>query len=228
MKWVMPLLLSSVLLGQEANPNRPTFSSPATTTAESTVEVELGVQQIRQTLQTFSQPLLVKYGLSESLELRLGSSGTYRTEGHWSSSDSTVGAQYNLGAFGLQYTHKFPTGKSGTLKSDDTVNLIFSQDWDKLHMDLNALRTRLGGYGVQTAKAASFSFAITNRLGIGSEVYQISRTELNPSVVSNLYSITYRASKTLVIDGGIDVGLSKGSQKYSLMLGFTKNLGRLL
>ncbi|MBZ5589256.1 MAG: transporter [Acidobacteriia bacterium] len=233
------------------NPNRPTFASPALTTQAGVAEVEWGVLRsaLRSETSAFSTPTLLKLGLATDLELRISTNGFLRFGPAGASSvtgfaDVALGAQWCylhqdfLGTDQtLQVTHKFATADAekglGSGAADDTVVLIFSRDVGASHVDVNVLYTWLGrtlanggGRIEQPAATIAVSHVINEGWSFGGEVYGIGGTPSTPRTVSNLWYAGYKVSPRLVLDGGIDIGLSKGAQRYSAFAGLTYGIGR--
>jgi hypothetical protein len=235
----------------EVNPNRPTFATPALTTRSGQAELEWGGQQarMRDDTRAFGTPILIKLGLMKDLELRLGSPGYLRLSAPDSATVSGFG-DINLavqwcylhdGFFGmdqaLQASHTFPTANAdkglGNGAPSDALMLLFSRDLGVHHLDLNLLETWIGrpaqesGRRIsQPAITASLSHPLTETWSLTGEVYAIGRTELNPRIVSNLWALAYKVSPGLVLDAGLDLGLTRGAQRVSFFAGLTVGLAR--
>ena len=235
----------------EVNPNRPSFATPARTTQEGVVELELGLQDNlpRDGGSLSSSPFLLKLGVLSSMELRLGGNGLLRQDQPGAPAttgfgDTTLGAQWcylKNGPLGLdlaiQATAKLPTASSakglGSGQSDTLLMLLFSRDFGPYHVDVNAIETWLGvpaeaggGHERQPAGTVCVSRTLNKRWSLTGEVYTIGATSQNPRIVSNLWAAGYKVSSRLVLDAGADVGLSHGAQKISFFAGFTAGLGR--
>ena len=235
----------------EVNPNRPTFASPALTTQAGVAEVEWGVQQsaLRSESTAFSTPTLLKLGLAADFELRISSNGFLRLGSAGAASatglaDVALGVQWcylHKGFLGtdqaLQVTHKFATADAekglGSGVADDTVVLLFSRDLGANHVDVNFLYTWLGktvarggGRESQPAATISASHVVTETWSFGGEVYGIGGTPSTRRIVSNLWYAAYKVSRRLVLDGGVDIGLSHGAPRYSVFAGLTYGIGR--
>ncbi|MBI4913870.1 MAG: hypothetical protein HY823_14140 [Acidobacteria bacterium] len=235
----------------EVNPNRPTFANPALTTQPGLAELEWGLQQarFRDASKAFQTPTLLKLGLAPDLELRLSGNGFLRQSGPEGPSvagwgDVGLAAQWcylHDGFLGfdqaLQVSHKFPTASvakglgSGT--ADDALALLFSRDVGDCHADVNLLETWLGrgtGNPGGRVRQPAATLAVTRNLGpvwsITGEVYGMAGTVLNPRVVSNLWALACKVSHRLVLDCGVDAGLTRGAQRYSLFAGLTVGLAR--
>ncbi len=244
------------LAAQEAgeitvNPNRPTFANPALTTQPGVAELEFGLQHStsRDGSTAFAQPTLLKLGLLKDLELRLTSNGWLRQTAPDSPAttgigDSSVGVQWcylHDGLFGMDQAisvfHKIPTADAdkglGSGAPDDGIILLFSRDIGANHLDVNFLETRQGrrtedggGHFWQPAGTVSFTHNLNDTWSITGELYGIGANELGPRIVSNLWCVAYKVSNRLVLDAGVDVGLTTGAPKYTLFAGLTVGLGR--
>ena len=233
------------------NPNRPTFATPALTTQEGVVELEFGLQRTlaRDGGTAAFTPYLLKLGVLKRLELRIGGNGLLRlAEGGvppaTGYADTTFGVQWSYlkngpGGFdqAVQLTWKDPTASAahdlGSGEPDTTLMVVFSRDFGAFHVDLNALETWLGeprtaggGTARQTSATISVSRTLDDRWSLTAELYSIGPSPAADRVVSNLWCAGYRVSSRLVLDGGIDVGLSHGAQKISMFAGLTIGLAR--
>jgi hypothetical protein len=232
----------------QVNPNRPTFATPALTTQSGVAELEFGLA--RSTLQDgslFSSPFLLKLGLTKRLELRIGGNGLLHATGPGEPSatgygDTTLGAQWTflpdgpLGIDeGIQVTWKLPTAKAssglGSGEPDLLVMLMLSRDFGPFHADLNVLNTWLGqpspsAHESQPAGALSVSRSLGEVWSVTGEVYSIGGTSGSGVVVSNLWSVGYKVSSRLVLDAGVDVGLSHAAPKITAFAGLTAGLAR--
>ena len=158
--------------------------------------------------------------------------------------DTTVGLQWcyrKNGPLGLdlavQLTAKLPTASAarglGSGEADETLMVLFSRDLGAYHLDVNVLETWQGqpaaaGGGSERQPAATVCLGRTldPHWSLTSEVYAIGSTVQSQSVVSNLWAFGYKVSPSLVLDGGVDVGLSHGAQRVSFFAGLTTGLFR--
>lgn len=231
----------------QVNPNRPTFATPALTTQVGVAELEFGLQHsvARDEGGISWSPFLLKLGLVPRLELRFGGNGVLRQSQAGESAtgfgDTTVGTQWTYlrnGPFGvdqaIQLTGKLPTASAakglGSGEPDLTFMILFSRDLGPFHADLNLLETRLGrpagGTEPQPAATLSVSRTLSDRWSLTAEIYSIGATSQNRSIVSSLWALGYKVSPRLVLDGGLDVGLSHGAQKVSFFTGLTVGVAR--
>lgn len=234
----------------EVNPNRPTFANPALTTQPGLAELEWGLQRsaFRDDGTSFGTPTLLKFGLAKDLELRLASPGFLRLApaGDPAASglgDLNLGLQWcylHDGLFGMdqaiQVAHTFPTASPaqglGNGAPIDIVTLSFSRDAGPYHIDVNLLESWIGltpdlggGRATQTAGTVSITRNLTDAWSITGELYAIQATPVNERIVSNLWALGYKVSKRLVLDAGVDVGLTQGAPRYTVFAGLTVGLG---
>jgi hypothetical protein len=253
--WLLLLASSLALRAEDApmevNPNRPTFANPANTTQAGVAELEWGLQRsiLRDDSSSFGTPTLLKLGLVKDLELRLGTPGFLRLApaGDATTSgpgDLSLGLQWcyrHDGLFGMdqaiQVTHTFPTAAAsqglGNGAPIDALTLIFSKDAGPFHVDVNLLETWIGltpdaggGRARQTAVTVSITRNLSDQWSITGELYAIQATPVNDHIVSNLWCVAYKVSKRLVLDAGVDVGLSHGAPRYTVFTGLTVGLAR--
>jgi hypothetical protein len=235
----------------EVNPNRPTFANPALTTQSGVAELEWGLQRstYRDDSTSFGTPTLLKLGLVKDLELRL-SAPTYLRLSPADGPSAVGSGDFNLGLqwcylhdglFGtdqaIQVAHTFPTAPTanglGNGAPIDTLTLLFSRDAGLYHVDVNLLESWIGApaeAGGGRNRQAAGTVSITRNLGevwsITGEVYTLQATPSNPRIVSNLWAVAYKVSKRLVLDGGVDVGLTHGAPRYTVFTGLTVGLAR--
>lgn len=235
----------------EVNPNRPTFANPALTTQPGLAELEWGLQRsaLREDGPSFGTPTLLKLGLAKDVELRLSCPGYLHlepagapTSAGWG--DFNLAAQWcylHDGLFGtdqaIQVAHTFPTAPAsqglGNGASIDTLTLLFSRDAGDYHIDVNLLESWIGqpadqggGRAAQAAGTVSITRNLNEAWSLTGELYALQATPQNARIVSNLWCVAYKVSKRLVLDGGVDVGLSHGAPRYTLFTGLTVGLGR--
>lgn len=232
----------------QVNPNRPTFATPASTTQIGVAELEYGLQDTlpRDGGSVAFTPFLLKLGLTKRFELRIGGGGLLREapSGALAATgfgDVTVGGQVTYlrdGPAGIdqavQVTVKIPTASSseglGTGHADETLMVILSRDAGAYHADVNVLVTWLGQGGdrteTQPAATLSVSRTLNAQWSMTGEVYWIGAAAGTDALVSNLWCVGYKVSSRLVLDAGVDVGLSHAAQRISFFAGLTYGLGR--
>lgn len=253
---ILLLTLSLTLRAEEeppivVNPNRPSFANPALTTQPGVAELEWGLQRstFRDEGTSFSTPTLLKLGLMKDLELRLAAPVYQRlapTDGPAATGmgDFNLGVQWcylHDGLFGMDQAvnlaHTFPTAPSaqglGNGAPIDTLTLLFSRDAGPYHIDVNLLESWIGltpdlggGRASQFAGTVSITRSLNEQWSINGELYGLQATPLNDRIISNLWAVAYQVSKRLVLDAGVDIGLTNGAPKYTFFTGLTVGLGR--
>jgi Putative MetA-pathway of phenol degradation len=248
----LPLALAAEEPPIQVNPNRPTFATPALTTQLGVAELEIGLQRsaARDEERLSFTPFLMKFGLLKDVELRVGGNGLLRqtqaaTSAATGGGDTTLGAQWcylRNGPLGVdeavQLTLKVPTASAakglGSGEPDETLMLLLSRDLGPFHADANLLSTRRGrpaaeggGTAFQPAATLSISRTVDEQWSLTGELYWIGATPHNARIVSNLWALGFKVSPRLVLDAGVDVGLSHGAQKLSLFTGLTVGMFRV-
>ncbi len=181
--------------------------------------------------------------------LRLEPSGAPAAGGF---GDFNLAAQWcylHDGLFGtdqaIQVAHTFPTAPAsqglGNGAPIDTLTLLFSRDAGNYHIDVNLLESWIGqpadqsggpagGQARGRAAQAAGTVSITRNLGetwsLTGELYALQSTPQNGRIVSNLWALAHKVSKRLVLDGGVDMGLSHGAPRCTLFAGLTVGLGQ--
>ena len=64
------------------------------------------------------------------------------------------------------------------------------------------------------------------RWSLTGEIYCVGGPAGDDAIVSNLWAIGYKVSTRLVLDGGVDIGLSHTAPKISVFAGLTVGLVR--
>ncbi len=194
------------------------------------------------------QSTLLKLGLTEDFELRIGWNGIARNtdpsgESQSGPSDPNLGFTWRfvrqdaLGVdLALSYAHKFPRASVekgiGSGAADGTLVFLASKDFGKLHADFNVLETWIGQVDgpriKQPGAALAFTHPLSGAWGIGAEVYAIGASDAAPRTLATLRNLSYQASSRLVLDAGFDRGLNKGAARWNYYLGPTYGLGRFM
>lgn len=234
----------------EVNPNRPTFATPARTTQAGVAELEFGAQRASQRGggSAFGTPTLLKLGVAADFEVRISSNGWLRLASPGAPAESgpadvALGVQWCYlrgGPLGfdqaVQLTHEFPTADAhaglGTGAATDTLGLFASRDFGENHVDLNVLDTREGGtadgagHRFVPAGTVSVSHNLSREWSFGGELYGIGGSAAVERVVSTLWYVAFKPLSRVVLDGGVDAGLSHGAPRYTLFAGLTWGIGR--
>lgn len=255
MRRALLLLAAPALAAQEpgaitVNPNRPSFANPATTTQPGVAELEFGLQQSLpgDGGRSDTQPTLLKLGLTEHVELRLGWNGITRKRSAdggrtTGGTDPSLGLTWRLldqGAFGadvaLSAYRTWPRASvakgigSGT--ADQEAAILVSKDFGDLHTDLNFLETWAGqpggGHARQPAAALAFGYKLRGPWSLGAELYAIGASAAGPRTLSTLWNLAFQVSSRLVLDAGVDRGLNRDAPRWNRFVGLTWGAGHFL
>jgi len=233
-----------------ANPNRPTVSNPAHVTQYGVLELEYGLDRqwpqegVRQT----SSGGLLKFGLLCDIELRWNTTsflsqtdgtGTNSSFGdNWLGTEIRVHRQTTrLPTMAFGYAFKIPSASAenglGTGRVDHSFTFGASESVAHFNFDFNVTEFLVGqptasGFDTNQQLALALSHAIHGNLQFAGEFY--GDTQLNPTTpgfASSLWALTYTVVPRLVIDGGLEVGLTTGGPHRHAFLGLTYSIANL-
>ena len=234
---------SSTAETPEANPGRPTVSTPATLTpvgylqfengglyAEASPELTtlFGINQVTK-LTVASRLQLV--ALSEPLAQASGATGDALSgsrpgevfvgfqavvlpgEGH----KPTVSLSY----IRRLYASPAPELDIGTFRNSALI--LVSDDFAGFHFDINGIFSeqtkgiiRRGQFG----QTLSISHPL-GRLTVAGELWHFTQPLTSRNAVGNLWAVSYPVRKNLVLDAGFDRGLTSSSTQWEEFAGFT-------
>ncbi len=227
-----------------ANPNRPTISDPADITQYGVLEAEYGYEPTwegsGQRLHDFGG--LFKFAVRCDLELRWTNDLFQRQVSpgnHASGSgDHMLGFQYRyhhqtarLPTLSFRYEAKIPVASVskglGSGQVDHFLTAMASKDLGKTHFDFNVgylLAGRPTGHAFDTNYnlALAFSHPLRGKWGITGEGYGESTLNQNAlAYASTLWGVTYAVTPRLVLDGGMDFGLTHYAPQKHVFVGVT-------
>ena len=212
----------------EANPARPTVSTPATLTPVGYLQFETG------SLGAVTSPEFgVRVGINQVTKLTVLPRLEFLvlTEPYVHSSNSEGGdkqihpGEVFVGAQGVVvagekskptiavsyirrlYESPAPELDLGTFRESGTI--LISDDVAGFHFDANAIiaeQTEFGTRRAQLAQTLSISHPI-GRFTISGEIWHFTQPYFNSNAVGNLWAVSYPVQRNLVIDGGFDHGL---------------------
>jgi hypothetical protein len=137
----------------------------------------------------------------------------------------------------ISYAVKAPTASAakgfGSGRVDHAITLLESKDLLGTHFDFNETYFLIGrkaapGFDKNFQLNLAFSHPLKGKLAFTGEFY--GDTELNASqlgYVSMLWALTYGITPRLVIDGGIDTGLTHGANQKRVFAGVTYSIANL-
>jgi hypothetical protein len=225
----------------EANPGRPTVSTPATLTPVGYLQFETGVLGA-----SHSPEFSSRYGLNEVMKLSVTSRlefiasdeplvhyradsisangtaevflGAQAVVSHGEGSKPTIAASY----FRRVYDGGVPEVDFGSPRNSFLV--LASADVKGFHYDTNAIfneQTQGTLHRVQFGQTLSISHPIVGKLSLSGEIWHFTQPFLRGHAVGNLWALSYAARKTLVFDAGFDRGLTSTSTRWEAFVGFT-------
>jgi Putative MetA-pathway of phenol degradation len=231
-----------------ANPNRPTVANPADVTQYGVLELEYGwdrtwpAEGVHQT----SLGGLLKFGLLCDVELRWTTtsflSQTDATGTHRSFGDNWIGPQVRIykqtkrvPTLAFSYAAKIASASTedglGNGRIDHALTFLASKDIAGIHFDFNVTHFWIGrqsaqGFDQNDQLNLTFSRPLHGPLQITGEFY--GNTQLNqatPGFASSLWALTYTVRPRLVIDAGVEAGLTSGGPHRHVFAGATYSIG---
>jgi len=225
----------------DANPGRPTVSTPATLTPVGYVQFETGVLNATHSPEfssRFGLNEVIKFSLASRLELLASAEPWvhYTAVGHTANSPAEVfvGAQAIVSkgegatpTVAVSYFHRAYDGGAPELDFGSPTNsllLLASADAKGFHYDANTMFNELIDGHVRRAQfgqSLSISHPIGGRFTLSGEIWHFTQPFLRNHAIGNLWAVSYAARKTLVFDAGFNRGLTGTSTRWEAFVGFT-------
>jgi hypothetical protein len=221
---------SEVVDEPEANPGRPTVSTPATLTPVGYLQLETGFTP------AFDSPeFSSRYGLNEVMKVAVAPRLEF-LEGTTANrvADIFLGAQgvlnHGEGAkptLAVSYFHRVYDGGAPEFDYGSPTNsflALASADVKGFHYDANAFFTELTQGLVrrgQVGQSLTISHAFLHRFTLSGEIWHFTQPFLKRNAVGNLWAVSYSARKNLVFDMGFNHGLTGTSTSWEAFVGFT-------
>jgi hypothetical protein len=225
----------------EANPGRPTVSTPATLTPVGYLQFESGYMGAWHSPEFSSQSSLnevVKFSITRRIEL-LAAAGPFAHSraGNLTANgtgDVALGVQgvvrHGEGArptIALSYFHRVHSGDTPDLDIGSARNsliVLASADVKGFHYDTNYLFNEVIDNAIHRAQfgqTLSVSHALVKKFGISGEIWHFTQPFLRSHAVGNLWALNYNLRKNLVLDGGFNHGFTSTSTRWEVVAGFT-------
>lgn len=225
----------------EANPGRPTVSTPATLTPVGYLQFETGF------LPAYNSPeFSSRYSIDEVVKLavipRLELLAAAEPIAHFTAdgmsanrvADIFLGAQAVLyqgegvkPTMAVSYFHRVYDGGAPEFDVGSPTNsllLLASADVKGFHYDANAFFTELEQGSArrgQFGQSLTISHPFKKRFTLSGEIWHFTQPFLRGNAVGNLWAVSYSARKNLVFDAGFDHGLTVTSTSWEAFAGFT-------
>ena len=225
----------------EANPGRPTVSTPATLTPVGYLQFESGFTGAHNSPEFSS-----RYSFTEVLKLsvtrRLELLASAEPVAHFTAAGTTANrvADVFLGAqgvlyqgegpkptFAVSYFHRAYDGGAPEFDFGSPTNSVLvlaSADVKGFHYDANTFFTELVENPVrrgQFGQSVTISHPFLGNFTLSGEIWHFTQPFLRSNATGNLWAVSYTARKTLVFDVGFNHGLTHTSTQWELFAGFT-------
>jgi hypothetical protein len=232
---------SAVVDEPEANPGRPTVSTPATLTPVGYLQFETGF------VPAYDSPeFSSRYSFDEVIKLavapRLEFLAVTEPVAHFTAGGTTANraADIFLGAqavlyhgegpkptLAVSYFHRAYDGGAPEFDYGSPTNsflLLASADVKGFHYDANAFFTEMEQGPVrrgQFGQSLTISHPFAKRFTLSGEIWHFTQPFLRSNAVGNLWALSYTARKNLVLDSGFNHGLTGTSTHWEAFVGFT-------
>jgi hypothetical protein len=245
---ILLFILAATAWTQEANPGRPTVSTPATLTPVGYLQFETGVLGAEHSPDLPNQVSfneVVKFSPTPRLELLLQSQpfarsdlGAFRTN---DPGDVSAGLQAVLlpgtktrPTVSVSYFRRVFAGTAPDLdigSNRQSALLLVSTDVAGYHVDTNAIFTEQienARHRAQFGQTLSIAHGLPRHFGLGGELWHFTQPFQNGHAAGFLLAPTYTARPNLVFDAGFNRGLTATSTRWEVFLGFTYLLPKKL
>jgi len=233
---------SNQLEAPEANPARPTVSTPATLPPVGYLQFETGVLAAWNSPEFSSQTSLgtvIKLAVSRRIELLAAAEPIAHSTVNQQSGNATgdvllgtqVVAYQGKGArptLAVSYFHRVYSGSAPDLDIGSSVNsaiFLASADVKGFHYDTNYIFNEVvddnGVRRTQFGQTLSVSHPLSKKFGLSGEIWHFTQPFLRSRCIGNLWAVSYNARKNLVFDIAVNRGLTSTSTHWELLSGFT-------
>lgn len=235
----------------EANPARPTVSTPATLTPVGYLQFENGVfyanaspevaeqWSIGQVTKLTVTPRLQFFGIFGPYVNSAGALGD-GVNGNQPGSISAgvqgvaIAGEGSRPTIALSYIKTFYSGQAPDIdigSSTQNAIVLWSEDLGHFHVDTNGIvgeQTQGRIRRAQFGQTLSISHPLGPSFTLSGELWHFSQPLARGNAVGNLWSLSYAVRKNLVLDGGFDHGLTSSSTQWEGFGGFTYLLPKRL
>ncbi|HEV3317533.1 MAG TPA: hypothetical protein VG488_11205 [Candidatus Angelobacter sp.] len=236
------LLVSIAAWAQvEANPGRPTVSTPATLTPVGYFQFESGLlnaQHSGEFSRRFGFTEVVKFAPIKRLQLLVQTEPLVRS--HIDTGIDRRPGEVFLGFQGVvvpgkehrptvsvsyfrrAYASPAPELDIGTNRQ--SALLLVSFDAFGFHVDTNGIVTEQidePRHRAQFGQTLSISHPVARHFGVSGEIWHFTQPFLRSNAIGALFATSYNLKKNLVLDGGFNRGLTATSTHWEAFVGFT-------
>ncbi len=245
---LMLFFLVGAACAQEANPGRPTVSTPATLTPVGYLQFEtgaLGAEHSPELSNQVSFNEVIKFSPAKRLELLLQTQPfAYSDLGPANSKDPgdvSAGLQAVLlpgtetrPTISVSYFRRVWAGTAPDLdigSNRQSAIFLVSTDIRKYHVDANAMfneQIENSRHRGQFGQTLSISHGLPRKFGVGGEIWHFTQPFQNGHAAGFLFAPTYAPRPNLVFDVGFNRGLTSTSTRWEFFTGFTYLLPKKL
>ena len=241
-------LCPSTFAQVEANPGRPTVSTPATLTPVGYLQFEsgvLGAEVSGEFANRTSIQEVVKLTVTQRFELLLQTEPLVLADvgpaGTSGAGDVSLGLQAivlrgnehrpTLSASYFHQLYSSPVPDLDIGSSREQALILLSFDWRKFHVDINGIvgeqvEDRI--HRAQFGQTFSVSHPAYRSLGLTAEIWHFTQPLLKSNAAGFLFAPTYALKRNLVLDAGFNRGLTTTSTRWQVFAGFTYLLPKKL
>jgi hypothetical protein len=233
---------------QDANPGRPTVSTPATLTPVGYLQFETGVLGAEHSSDLPNQVSfneVIKFSVNQRVEVLLQTQPFAHSDLGALRSNDPGDVSAGLQAVVLPGSRKRPTVSvsyfrrvfGGTAPDLDigsnrqSAILLVSTDTVGFHVDANAMfneQIQDARHRAQFGQTLSISHGLPRHFGLGGELWHFTQPFQNGHAAGFLFGPTYTPRPNLVFDMGFNRGLTSTSTRWEVFLGFTYLLPKKL
>jgi hypothetical protein len=245
---ILLLCLAAAAWTQEANPGRPTVSTPATLTPVGYLQFETGALAAEHSPglpNQWSFNEVIKFSPGKRLELILQAQpfarsdlGAFTTNGP---GDVSAGFQAVLlpgnerrPTIAVSYFHRVFSGSAPDLdigSNQQSALVLLSTDLAGFHVDVNAIFNEQldnARRRAQFGQTLSISHALPRHFGLGGELWRFTQPFQQSNAAGFLFGPTWSPRPNLVFDVGCNRGLTSTSTRWEAFVGFTYLLPKKL
>jgi hypothetical protein len=224
----------------EANPGRPTVSTPATLTPTGYLQFENGFLYAEQSPEFSTRTginQVTKLAVSSRLqaivltEPLVHSQADGNVENHVGEVFAGVqgvmlqgeGSKPTLSASYIHRLYASPAPEIDIGTFHQSATILMSGDVLGFHYDLNGIVSEQGDSGVRRAQFGQ-TLSISHPVGrftVSGEIWHFSQPLTGGNAVGNLWAASYPVRKNLVVDAGFDHGLTSTSTQWEGFAGVT-------
>ena len=233
---------------QEANPGRPTVSTPATLTPVGYLQFETGVlgeEHSPDLPNQISFNEVIKFSPAKRLELLLSAQPFAHSDlGPFNSNDPgdvSAGLQAVLlpgtetrPTVSVSYFRRVWAGTAADLDigaNRQSAIFLVSTDILKFHIDTNAIfneQIEDARHRAQFGQTLSISHGLPHKLGLAGEIWHFTQPFQDGHAAGLLFAPTYTLRPNLVFDIGFNRGLTSTSTRWEFFTGVTYLLPKKL